>query len=283
MSDSPVVLRGSLGLSIPTHDVVVSAPPTTSISPEYPLADGTPFHHFLRSDTLKRAEPVFSTAQTQVYNIHDNFVIKAVRNPQLYENEVTMLSRFRGKPYVTQIIAALWDNGFGYILMRIEHGRTFAQFLKEPDRHRQQIYMDILYGLFEIHKSGVVHRDVKPANIWVPYDVRKPTYLIDFGISKEIGTPNPLTGTPQYLPPWRSPTVDEDVDFYALGEILKAHPISAESAAIVALLQTPGITQEALSPREGHPGVVIKGGKRTLHVKRKRGTRRLRRRRFTSA
>ena len=304
--ESPVrsVRRGGLSIEIPEIPNVGDAPLTTSLSPEFRLSDGTTFQSFVQSARFGAA-PIYTSPHTHVYNIQGNYVLKAVRDAQLYENEVQCLIELRGTPYVTQIQAALPHNGWGYILMNMEHGATLAQFLGSVGAADKMphILMNILHGLFEIHKRGIVHRDIKPANIWIPFNLLQPACLIDFGIARHVGEPNPHTGTIEYMREKSADRVTEDVDYYALGVILKAHPISVETAGVVAALQTEGITHRELSPHGENPGVVIKGrrgrkgseGKKgrkgrkgikarmSLDIQSKRSTRRLRRSRFATA
>ena len=68
-----------------------------------------------------------------------------------------------------------------------------------------------------LHRTGMVHRDFKPANVIVSADGRP--HLIDFGLVQGEGTTSQTTGTAQYFAPemLRGQVVDRRADLYALG------------------------------------------------------------------
>ncbi len=104
-------------------------------------------------------------------------------------------------------------------------------------------------SLFEAHSMGLVHRDVKPANIMLSRRGCEPDVIkvLDFGLVKEVanddgkGARNSLTGTPLYMSPeaFQSPlSVDACSDLYAVGAVgyylLTGRPVF-EADSIVAL------------------------------------------------
>ncbi|MBO7290516.1 MAG: serine/threonine protein kinase, partial [Bacteroidaceae bacterium] len=107
------------------------------------------------------------------------------------------------------------------IVMEYVDGRTLTAFLAEnPSKAmRCRVFEQLLQAVAYIHRSGVVHNDIKPENILVTRagnDVR----LIDFGLADDDA--HYLARTPGCTPAYASPEKDIDVrsDVYSLGVIL---------------------------------------------------------------
>src|SRR3954449_6677562 len=140
------------------------------------------------------------------------------------------------------------DDGTAYLVMELVDGAPLSQLIARgpmnPEEVRRIIGQAAL-ALAAAHAAGVVHRDVKPANILVTPDGR--VKLTDFGIARAsdglglTGT-GQVMGTPQYLSPEqaRGSTATPASDVYALGvvafECLAGHrPFDADSPVATAL------------------------------------------------
>lgn len=98
------------------------------------------------------------------------------------------------------------DAGVAWIAMEYLDGFDLATAMHDPSfvfRDRLEVLTRVARALQHAHDSDIVHRDVKPANIFLTRDggVR----LLDFGIAKledrKITQPGILNGTPEYMPP----------------------------------------------------------------------------------
>jgi serine/threonine protein kinase len=115
-----------------------------------------------------------------------------------------------------------------YIVMRYMAGGSLQDRLEREklELHRlAQIVDRVAEGLDAAHVQGIVHRDVKPANIL--FDVADDPFLSDFGLAKLLyrstGDTEPLlVGTPEYMSPEqvRNERLDGRSDVYALGIVL---------------------------------------------------------------
>ncbi len=129
------------------------------------------------------------------------------------------------------------DDGIAYIVMELVEGPTLRHLIDEqgglPVADVIRIGKQVADALDAAHRAGLVHRDVKPANVLVP--AAGPVKVTDFGIAKAAGGDDltrtgTVMGTARYLAPEQvngRPT-DPRTDVYALGlliyEALCGHP-----------------------------------------------------------
>ncbi|GIF73879.1 serine/threonine-protein kinase [Asanoa siamensis] len=128
-------------------------------------------------------------------------------------------------------VAEVFDVGvcppLRYIVMEFADGRTLAQHLRAGAldwRIAVRVCAEVSAALAAAHVAGLVHRDVKPANvILTPYGAK----VLDFGISVLAGSDDRLadgtiTGTPAFMAPerFRGLPAAPATDMYALGVLL---------------------------------------------------------------
>lgn len=169
------------------------------------------------------------------------------------------------------------ENGVTYLVMRYLEGGTLKDLLaqRRPSlAETVDIMTQVCAALDYAHRQGVVHRDVKPANILI--DLEGDAYLSDFGIAKVLeGVTGHLTetgatvGTPAYMAPEQSmgQQVDARSDIYALGVVLYEMlvgrlPYQADTPMAVALMHIhnplPLPRQVAPSLSEAFENVILK-------------------------
>ena len=169
------------------------------------------------------------------------------------------------------------DAGVTFIVMELVDGPTLRQVLNEtgpmPPGRIVHAGAQVADALHYAHRAGIVHRDVKPANILLCPDGR--VKVADFGIAKAVEESEPerphpsealtstgsIIGTAQYLAPEQvdGRAVDGRTDVYALGVVLYEMvcgrpPFTGETDMAVALKH---ITAEPPAPGTVRGGIPM--------------------------
>lgn len=136
-----------------------------------------------------------------------------------------------GHDHVVTVFEADERDGVPYIAMQLLEGYPLDAFVQKTGspslRSVVRIAREAALGLGAAHKLGVVHRDVKPANLWLeaPHGRVK---LLDFGLARADGLDAELTGTgvligtPAFMSPEQAldERVDHRTDLFSLGAVL---------------------------------------------------------------
>jgi serine/threonine kinase PknH len=146
-----------------------------------------------------------------------------------FQREARLACRIR-HPHVATVLDFGELDGTPFLVMDLVDGEDLATILARegalgPER-ALALVEQVAGALDAAHAEGLVHRDVKPANILVAAGDR--AFLTDFGVSREIASATELTqadqalGTPQYMAPeqFEGANVDGRADVYALGCVL---------------------------------------------------------------
>ena len=147
-----------------------------------------------------------------------------------------------------------------YFIMEEVEGTSFARRVKKiPLLDRVRIVAQTAEALDYAHRQGVIHRDVKPANILLT--AADGAKLSDFGLSllsdasQDSGI---VRGTPHYMSPEQAKgrKIDHRTDLYALGVILYECATGLQPfTGPVMTVMAQHINAEVTPPRERSPGV----------------------------
>src|SRR5262249_1537838 len=133
-------------------------------------------------------------------------------------------------PRCVFVLAADEEAGQPYIVMELMPASSLQDLVEQkgplPIELAVAKVLDIIEGLEEAHRLGVIHRDVKPSNCFLETSGR--VKIGDFGLSKSLARAAPLTrtgaflGTPLYPSPEqvRGDSVDEQSDVYSVAATL---------------------------------------------------------------
>jgi ketosteroid isomerase-like protein len=147
-----------------------------------------------------------------------------------FERESRMAAAIE-HPNVIPVYGAGEEDGRLYLVMRWVAGTDLHRLLREQGRleplRTAEIVVQVADALDAAHAAGLVHRDVKPANVLLSGEH---AYLADFGLTRHAGADPAITstgqflGTVDYMAPeqFRREAVDARADVYALGCVLYA-------------------------------------------------------------
>ncbi len=132
--------------------------------------------------------------------------------------------------YVVAIHAVVDDAPLPYLVMEYIEGRNLSSILRSDGpmdfNEVVRIGYQIACGLEAAHKQGLIHRDVKPANILVESRTQR-VKLTDFGLARAVDDSSAsqnelIAGTPMYMAPEQAASlaIDHRADLFSLGSVL---------------------------------------------------------------
>jgi diguanylate cyclase (GGDEF)-like protein len=158
--------------------------------------------------------------------------IKVLRSDLASDRD--LVSRFRAEagilaslhhPNLVQVYALGEHNGDVYFVMELVEGQPLSEVLRAtlerkewfPTNAVAQITMEIADALDGMHVLGLIHRDVKPANILLDRE-RDRAVLVDVGVAVKAGDQRDAAGTPGFAAPesFLEPTDAPTTDVYGL-------------------------------------------------------------------
>jgi WD40 repeat protein/tRNA A-37 threonylcarbamoyl transferase component Bud32 len=168
-------------------------------------------------------------------------------------------------PNIVPLFEAGRDDDTYFIASAYIEGRTLAHAIDQnpPDfRHAAQIVRRLAEALAYAHALGIVHRDVKPANVML--DAKGEPLVMDFGLAardeggEKLTQEGSVMGTPAYMAPEQTRGKAEPAsDQYSLGatlyELLTARPPFRAETPMETLLQS--LEAEPVPPSQRNPQV----------------------------
>jgi serine/threonine protein kinase len=205
-----------------------------------------------------------------------------VLNPKTVSD--TAIARFEREVQLTSGLThpntvAIYDfgrtpEGVFYYAMEYLEGVNLDEFVRRfgplPEARAMYILRQVCASLAEAHAAGLIHRDVKPANVFLTsrggqFDFVK---VLDFGLAKlasedresNLTSTDTVAGTPLYVSPeaiTRPERIDARADIYGIGAVgyflLTASPVFSGSSATDICLKHVRETPEPPSARSGQP------------------------------
>ncbi|HZZ72625.1 MAG TPA: serine/threonine protein kinase [Pirellulales bacterium] len=170
----------------------------------------------------------------------------------LLSREVEKLAFLSADRYVVQLLEVGWDAEPPYYVMEYVEQGSLEDRLKNqgplPAEEAVTLFREVVTGLLHAHGKGVLHCDLKPANVLLDQDLRP--RLADFGQSRLSNEQSPALGTLFYMAPEQADLKampDARWDVYALGALLYAmltgSPPHREEKSVALLEDAPDLNE----------------------------------------
>ncbi|MDB5027583.1 MAG: putative Serine/threonine protein kinase [Candidatus Eremiobacteraeota bacterium] len=206
------------------------------------LGNGGMANVYVGTDTLLRRRVAIKVLREQ-YASDDDFVKR-------FSYEAQSAAKLSHPNIVNVYDFGREDHSY-YIVMELVEGSTLGEIMRDervlPEPVAVDYAIQISSGLAYAHRQGLLHRDVKPANILVTSD--DVVKLSDFGIARAVSEhtlgvtqPGMVMGSVAYISPEQAQghDIDERSDLYSVGVVLYqmltgSLPFSGDNAVAVAL------------------------------------------------
>lgn len=206
-------------------------PPAPDLAPEFRFLEGWERYHVERL--------LGSGGMGTVFKAFDPTLGRWVALKFLHRNDASQTERFLREaraqarvdhPNICQVHEVGEVGGRPYIAMRYIEGRSLSELRHELSLNEKvALVRDVARGVHAAHRTGLVHRDLKPGNILVTRDEsgEPHPYVVDFGLALEqnetgLSVSGTISGTPAYISPEAAQgrPLDRRTDVYSLGIVL---------------------------------------------------------------
>lgn len=164
--------------------------------------------------------------------------IERKQHAEEFINEARAAGRL-SHPGIVTIYDASTENGTAWIAMEYLPGKTLSHLLERRQHYKYEEIASIIWrvadALDHAHQNGVIHRDIKPGNIFIDDKLRP--VLVDFGIARSPDrissawwttdqtytlSGHNLLGTPHYMSPEQAlgQQIDARTDLYSVGVVM---------------------------------------------------------------
>jgi TolB-like protein/tRNA A-37 threonylcarbamoyl transferase component Bud32 len=247
---------GRCGTRLEVAKDIALSPTLTIKSSQKPLATGS-----LLAGRFEIQEEIGTGGMGTVYKVLDRKINEVmalkVLKPEIVP-DATVVERFKNELKLARKVShknvcRLYDlheeSGTLFITMEYVPGENLSASICHEGclsaARASALAIQIVEGVAQAHRLGVIHRDLKPHNIMI--EPSGSVRIMDFGIARHPGGPDLtaagiMVGTPSYMSPEQvsGESVDERTDVYALGTILYEMvtgrpPFEGESGLAVAL------------------------------------------------
>jgi eukaryotic-like serine/threonine-protein kinase len=181
-------------------------------------------------------------------------------------------------PHIAEVFDASTDDATGqpFMAMELLNGEDVGQLLKRTHALPPEVALRVVgqacVGLARAHRAGIIHRDIKPGNLFLAHEDDTVTVkLLDFGVAKlekddrpestegELTRTGAILGTPSYMSPEQAmglKQMDQRADLWSLGVVLYRllcgslpHPnLEGTGQLIVAICTQPAPSVQIAAP-----------------------------------
>ena len=143
-----------------------------------------------------------------------------------FQNEMEIVGRL-SDPHIVTAYDAGEINGMPFLVMEYLEGETVQDLIQREGKISPKKAIDIVIqaakGLATAHAANIVHRDIKPGNLWI--EKNGTVKILDLGLAQihnadSDKSPEDISGTPDFMAPEQcvgSSSIDARADIYALG------------------------------------------------------------------